>query len=506
MREHHAVDVAVVGAGCGGSLIALLLNRIGLSVVLLDRGSHPRFAIGESSTPTADLVLRDLAQRYELPALLPLSQYGTWKANYPQLTCGLKRGFSYFHQCPGQPFRPLSDHSNELLVAASSDDRHADTHWLRSDVDAFLVRQVQAAGIPYIDQTEFIAEQCQPTWKLSGSRENIPLSITAKFLIDATGEAAFLPHILGLTNKTSRMRTNSRALFAHFEGVTPWQEMLVAQNADLDAYPFRSDIAAVHHLLQEGWMWQLRFDNGVTSVGFALEGGCQAGPAKLSPTAEWNALLERYPTLADQFADARVVAPERGLTRTGRLQRRWEPSAGENWALLPHTAGFVDPLYSPGLAQTMCGVERLVGLLEQHWGRESLPERLAGYQRTVAAELDLIDRLVHGSYRCRHHFDLFVPYSMLYFAAATTYEQRRLEHGFDPGKAAPAFLCADEADFQAIVGELQQRLEHALASPDRRPASDRFFAEVAEAIAPYNHVGLCDRTVHNMYHHTAVNP
>ncbi|MCA9167813.1 MAG: FAD-dependent monooxygenase, partial [Planctomycetales bacterium] len=68
-------DVAVLGAGFGGSLTALLLNRIGLRTVLIERSSHPRFAIGESSTPIADCVLRDLARRYDLPQLMPLASF-----------------------------------------------------------------------------------------------------------------------------------------------------------------------------------------------------------------------------------------------------------------------------------------------------------------------------------------------------------------------------------------------------------------------------------------------
>lgn len=501
MREQASVDVAIVGAGFGGSLTALLLHRIGLRVLLLDRGSHPRFAIGESSTPIADLVLRDLARRYELPFLLSMSRYGTWQQTYPELTCGLKRGFSYFHHQAGHPFQPRPDHANELLVAASSDDVHADIHWLRSDVDAFLIQQVQAAGIPYYDQTEVSVQQHEPTWQLTGTRKQAALAIHADFLIDATGTAAFLPRALDLTSQTNQLRTNSRALFGHFEGVTPWQDMLVSQHADTTDHPFRCDAAALHQLLEEGWMWQLRFDNGVTSVGFALDAERSPLNPAISTQEEWVALLARYPTLAQQFASARVVAPDGGLVRTGRLQRQWNQIAGRNWALLPHTAGFIDPLYSPGLAQTMCGVERLVDALERHWGRESLVKQLGQYERTIQAELDLIDELVHGSYRCLQDFDLFVPYSMLYFAAATTYEQQRLEAGFTP---EPAFLCADNSRFRAMVCHTRQQLEHALASAGDPQSAERFFREVAQAIAPYNDAGLCDRAVNNMYRYTTV--
>jgi FADH2 O2-dependent halogenase len=89
-------DVAVLGSGFGGTLVALVAHRLGLAAALLERGSHPRFAIGESSTPLADFKLAALAGRFGLDWLRPLAKYGTWKAAYPQVTCGLKRGFSFF--------------------------------------------------------------------------------------------------------------------------------------------------------------------------------------------------------------------------------------------------------------------------------------------------------------------------------------------------------------------------------------------------------------------------
>ena len=53
-------DVAILGAGFAGSVLAMVLRRLGRSVVLVERGAHPRFAVGESSTPLANLVLESL--------------------------------------------------------------------------------------------------------------------------------------------------------------------------------------------------------------------------------------------------------------------------------------------------------------------------------------------------------------------------------------------------------------------------------------------------------------
>ena len=93
-------DLAVVGSAFAGSLVAMIARRLGQSVVLIERGRHPRFAIGESSTPLANLLLEELATRYDLPRLLPLTKWGAWQLAYPELGCGLKRGFTFYHHAP----------------------------------------------------------------------------------------------------------------------------------------------------------------------------------------------------------------------------------------------------------------------------------------------------------------------------------------------------------------------------------------------------------------------
>ncbi|MCA9016568.1 MAG: FAD-dependent oxidoreductase, partial [Planctomycetaceae bacterium] len=109
-------DIVILGAGFGGSLTALLLDRVGLSVALIDRGTHPRFAIGESSTPAAGYLLRSLSEQYDLPQFQPFCKYGTWQQHYPGIACGIKRGFSYFSHQPHQKYDARPRHASELLV------------------------------------------------------------------------------------------------------------------------------------------------------------------------------------------------------------------------------------------------------------------------------------------------------------------------------------------------------------------------------------------------------
>lgn len=495
------IDVAVLGSGFGGSLLAILLDRIGLSCLVVERGAHPRFAVGESSTPIADLVLRDLAARYDLPWLEPLTRYGPWCRTYPDVGRGLKRGFSYFPHRPGEAFRPYPDHRTELLVAANRDDEHADTQWMRSDVDAFLVARVREQGIEVRERTVTALERRGDGWRLTLTRGGDVKVVDAGFVVDATGEGGAVADALGLPRDVSRLRTVSRAIFGHFEGVTPWNDVLRELGAGTADHPFRCDDAAQHHLLREGWLWQLRFDHGVTSLGLVLDATDHPLDPSVPVQAEWDTVIGRYPSLAAQLAGAQLVAPEGGLVRTARLQRRTSDVAGPGWALIPNAAGFVDPLHSTGIAQTLCGVERLAGLLGDHgMGASALPA-LRAYGATVLEELDLIDAIVAAGYRSRSSFRLFAATSMLYFAAATTYEHRRLEGELRPGAA---FLCADQAALRAAVVAVEAALDRALEAGPTGAAIERFETEVARRIEPFNRVGLCDLAARNLYRYTAV--
>ena len=81
-------DIAVVGSGFAGSLLAMIARRLGRSVVLIEKGAHPRVVIGESSTPLANLLFEELCVRYDLPALKPLAKWGSWQRAHPEWPAG----------------------------------------------------------------------------------------------------------------------------------------------------------------------------------------------------------------------------------------------------------------------------------------------------------------------------------------------------------------------------------------------------------------------------------
>jgi FADH2 O2-dependent halogenase len=490
MTVREQADLLVVGGGFAGALMALVARQIGLRVVLVEKGRHPRFAVGESSTPLANLVLGGLARSYDLPRLLPLSKYGPWQRTYPHLACGLKRGFTFVRHEPGRPFRPSADHANELLVAASPRDEVGDTHWFREQFDQFLIREVEAAGIPYYDQTEVTTLEHPGGWRLCGGRPGGSLEVTASFLVDATGPTGLAARTLGVDAGPAGLRTNSWGVYTHFAGVRLWRDVLLEAGGSIAGHPYTCDDAALHHVLDEGWVWVLRFNNDLTSAGVLFDGERRPPDASSKPEALWVEVLRRYPSVSRHFADARLVRP---WVRTGRLQRRARRAAGEDWASLAHAAYFLDALYSSGNAHSLLTIERLARAFTRRWGRPALREEMAAYDAALQREVDFLDRLVHGSYSAFRHFDLLAPFTMYYFAGAIHAEERR-QRGL--ARESDEFLSSEPGPFRAAFEGGYERLLEAVRSG--APAEE-YVRQVARDISPYNSVGLCDPAKQNLY-------
>ena len=486
-------DVAILGAGFAGSVLAMVLRRLGRSVVLVERGAHPRFAVGESSTPLANLLLESLAQTYDLPRLAPLAEYGPWLRAYPHLACGVKRGFTFFKHEEGQPFRPRGDRANELLVGANPSDDAADTHWFREHVDHFLLTEAQALGAGYRDRTDVATVQGGPgAWSLAGRRDGQAVDLSASFLIDATGPGGALCRAFGVPTDPDELLTNSWSLYSHFADVGRFGDQYRDSGGNAAAHPYPCDDAALHHVLTDGWFFVLRFNNGLTSAGPVVDGTRRTPDAELSPEAEWNALMRCYPSLEAQFAEARPVRP---FIRTGRLQRRARQAVGPGWALLPHAAYFLDPLFSGGNAHTLLGVERLGRIFQAHWGRPSLEKELAAYERSLFREVAFLDRLIHGCYLAFRRFDLLSSYTMYYFAGAIHSEGRRRRGEAGLGDE---FLFSHDEDFRAALWRAHAMLGRLVQQPAGSGAAE-FQRQTARDISGFNPAGLCDPVRNNLY-------
>jgi FADH2 O2-dependent halogenase len=257
----------------------------------------------------------------------------------------------------------------------------------------------------------------------------------------------------------------------------------------------------LHHVFPGGWIWVLRFNNGITSAGAAIatgppKGGHYRSTASTTSVASafrrtfsWDDVLESLPSIREQFANARAVLP---WIHSPQLAFRTRQVCGPNWALLPSAAGVIDPLLSTGFPLTLLGIQRLLDVLETTSAGAARDEALREYQRITLAELDATELLVAALYASMNDVALFKRLTLLYFAAASFSEAARRLGRSD---LATGFLLHAHPTFGP---ELRECCEQALATP-HDDARDELFTRIDRAIEPFDVAGLLDRSRADWY-------
>jgi len=258
--------------------------------------------------------------------------------------------------------------------------------------------------------------------------------------------------------------------------------------------PYPVEDAAVHHVFDGGWIWVLRFNNGITSAGIAATDEL-ANDLRLAEGASgWSRLLRRLPTLREQFDGA---SPQLPFVHIPRLPFRSGVVAGPRWALLPSAAGFVDPLLSTGFPLTLLGISRLTEILKTGWDSPGVEQQLASYAQRTIQELDAAGRLVGALYASMNDFSLFAALSLLYFAASSFSETaRRLNRP----QLAGGFLLHDHPRFGPKLRSCCERAASARENGGMTAAARaELINDIFLAIDPIDVTGLGDRSRRNWF-------
>jgi FADH2 O2-dependent halogenase len=509
MNEQRARcnDVIVVGGGPGGALTAMMLASRGRRVTLIERNAFPRFAVGESSTPIASRTLQQIATDYGIPELLPLTNWGRWCQSQVErsdnhdtrpLTGGLKRGFTYYDHRPASGIAQFSAQaywpnrsSERLLVAASPSDAEGDTHWVRAEVDSYLIEICRQRGVEIrlgwrLDRIERAIDD---TWCVHLlDEENEPDLLSCETLVDASGRSGAVVRCLAYRDATASLRTSTAACFTHVIGTEE------SANVDCDLLPYRPHDAAVHHLLHDGWLWQLPMSDGRTSVGRVWH-RLQSTPKTERPQAKCvdlvdNLDVQHYATLRNWLSPARLAAVPRRWLRADRVQHRWYSPTPMTASMLPlpTTLATIDPLHSTGLAHAITGAQRVSELILR-----ADVAAITRYAHQVQCEIELLDRVISLAYRVWSRTDLFFDACMLYFALAISDEEERVEGGFDLERST---WRATDSRTRHAIGQAEAIILRAFAK--QQPIERRTFVATMGRLC---HVPLACRD-DNLYAYT----
>ncbi|MFG2652133.1 NAD(P)/FAD-dependent oxidoreductase [Streptomyces sp. NPDC048436] len=341
-RQH---DVIILGSGLAGSTLGAILARQGVSVLLLDGGVHPRFAVGESTTLYTLKLFRLLARRYGVPELEPLTSYEGYRDAIAP-TSGTKRHFGFIRHEEGKEPDPaeFNQFSPPSRVLQTS-------HLFRQDSDAYLLHTAIRYGCDVrqafpVEDVE-LEENHVAVIGRNGERHE------GRYLVDASGFRSPLAQHLALRKPPEEIKHHSRSMFTHMIGVRPTDACLRVGPEDAPPIPWVE--GTMHHLFDRGWFWSIPFNNApdsknpLVSVGLTLDERMYPKPDDMSPEEEFRQFAARFPAVERLFTDARTVRP---WVSAGRIQYASSQTVGHRWCLMSHAAGFIDPLFSRGLTNT----------------------------------------------------------------------------------------------------------------------------------------------------------
>jgi tetracycline 7-halogenase / FADH2 O2-dependent halogenase len=347
-------DIAIIGSGIGGSTLAAILARQGLSVLVFEGGTHPKFAVGESTILETSEMMRALAKFYDVPELAYFSSENYF--DYAGTTHGVKRHFGFVHHYPGQSPKP-----EEALQAIIPKQPYGhELHLYRQDTDYYLTSVAISYGATVLQATPVTSVKIgEDDVEITTSKADI---FHAKYIVDAGGFRSLLADQFDL--RDFDLKTYTRGMFTHMIDVPCFNDVHLPKATY--RVPFRWSEGTLHHIFKGGWLWVIPFNNhtGATnplcSVGLLLDPRVYPVRPDLAPEDEFYAFIDQFPAIKGQFEGAK---PVRGWVRANRLQYSSSQVVGDRFALLGHSVGFIDPLYSKGLYVTHIAIMVLADLL-----------------------------------------------------------------------------------------------------------------------------------------------
>lgn len=411
MQQNKQFDTIILGSGLAGTTLASILAKHGFSVLLLEKGTHPRFAIGEAMLPESAMWMWIIGERFGIPELKNLTNVKAVREHVSS-SCGVKRLLGFVYHKQGEKQNPDESH----LLISPSVSLISESHLYRPDVDLYMLNTAISYGVVYRDLTEVQDVDFQENGVRVSTKDGDEYH--ARFLVDGSGYRSLVANKFNLREKRTRLRNNSRSIFTHVTGLRAYDDCVPKE--DLPGLSCKWHEGTLHHVFDGGWMWIIPFDNhnlsesSLCSVGLMLNGYKYPKQENLSPEEEFQKIVERLPSVSEHL---KGMKPVRKWVGTDRIQYSSTNAVGHRYALLSHSYGFIDPLYSRGFISTFETVHSLAGrLLEALKDDDFCVERFTHVEKLLAAKLDHNDQILYNTFRSMSHFPLWNAMTQLWLA------------------------------------------------------------------------------------------
>ena len=301
------VDVFIIGAGPAGSIAGAKLVQEGLSVKIVDKLKMPRFVIGESLLPRCNELLED-ANMLECVANAGFQvkkgvAFENEKGDYVALDFSKNLGQKW-----GSSFQVKRETFDKLLI----DDAEAKGCDVEYEIEV----------IAYDENANIITVK-----DLAGNEEQYK----AKKVLDASGYGRVLPRLLDLD--LAPELAFRKATFARVDSD-------VRPEGETNGYIFAVVVGD-----NEGWMWNIPFSDGTTSVGIV----CTEEHFKtfnMSDEEFWEHIVHSHPRTKDRYKNSKRTVEVGSLSGySSAVTKLFD----KNYILTGNASEFLDPIFSSGV-------------------------------------------------------------------------------------------------------------------------------------------------------------
>jgi flavin-dependent dehydrogenase len=328
--------------------VAALLAEQGARVLVLEKEDFPRFHIGESLLPAAELLTTVLGIDLDPSIFL------------------FKRGAEFVCESTG---RSQSFDFNEALPGPQRYAWHVD----RARFDTVLRDRAREAGAE-VRHGFSVADVA-----LDGEKVDVRTSDGvehARYFIDATGQDRLLARKMGSGRAFERF--GKAAVFTHFSDLS--------ERARRELSP-GNDIRIV--VIPDGWLWAIPLTGNRLSVGLVSR---KAGLRKER--------LDEYLESSELFGRLTAGTTRHQTRLIGNFSFENTLSSGPRYTCVGDSACFIDPVFSSGVSLAIFRAVEVAGALMPALaaGREAEPDLMKPMETGMKRAYDTFAAMVHRFY------------------------------------------------------------------------------------------------------------
>lgn len=414
--KSSVVQLLIIGGGPAGCAAAISAINEGVEdVVIVEKEPYGRHRIGEILLTQTILELKELGIADEI------SEYAE------QYQWGKKYAAAYVHGKDRTPWKVQNNHP----LASTEDQPHIPRSFVnketglwytlmvrRHEFDEALREIAAKKGVKFIHgavrDMHIIAEEQLDHSTISSvevvlnkdennnfdnssiisTEDQQTLRINAQFIIDATGQQAFIPR--KLSKRTVLDDWGLQARYSYFEGVD-------FENAKANGlFEYGANILSY----DDGWVWIANLGRGLTSAGIVSKKWDK------EDNTFWNK-FKKLPEYNIFGFDKAIVRDFKGNETTPdnfyahpNYRFRSEVMRGKNWACCGDAAMFLDPLLSQGVTLAITFGKQL-GKIAHLIINEDLDSVsvLKQYEHSYISEMEVLNKVVSQWYQEDFSFD-----------------------------------------------------------------------------------------------------